>query len=38
MKLKQIVISITITEYDFYHHGVNQTVKLYFTENNQGAE
>ena len=26
------------TEYDFYHHGENQTVKLYFTENNQGVE
>ena len=26
------------TEYDFYHHGVNQTVKLYFTGNNQGVE
>jgi len=26
------------TEYDFSHHGVNQTVKLYFTGNNQGVE
>ena len=32
-KLKSI-----FTEYDFYRHGENQTVRLYFTEKNQGME
>ncbi|HBB00343.1 MAG: hypothetical protein A2W86_10395 [Bacteroidetes bacterium GWD2_45_23] len=32
-KLKSI-----FTEYDFYRHGENQTVRLYFTEKNQGVE
>ena len=35
---KERKLKSLFTEYDFYYHGENQTVKLYFTENNQGVE